>query len=165
MKKSIYIVLFSSVLLLVGCNPKTMEEVFDHEMKNNKDVDEYKLVEKVEEDNVIIFTSHKEDDDYNKDQPKLALFVKSGDEWLWKKTNVCQLDKWNGNLDGEPYIWCGTITEPRHENVIVGDTEAEMIEMNDGIKRVWYHMSKNRNEEIKVILTDGTEEWLKEVIK
>lgn len=37
--------------------------------------------------------------------------------------------------------------------------------MNDGIKRVWYHMSKNRNEEIKVILTDGTEEWLKEVIK
>ncbi|MGM0847323.1 MAG: hypothetical protein ACQEUT_20485 [Bacillota bacterium] len=164
MKKSIYIVLFSSVLLLVGCNPKTMEEVFHDEMKN-KDVDEYKLVEKVEEDNVILYTSQTKDDDYYNYHPKLAFFTKSEDKWLWKRTNVCRLDEWSVNLDGDPYIWCGTLTEPRHEKVIVGDTEAEMIEMNDGVRRVWYHMSKNRNEEIKVILTDGTEEWLKEVIK
>jgi hypothetical protein len=160
------IILFMFVLLLVGCNsPKTMEEAFHDNMQNNNDVEEYKLVEKVEEDNVIIFTSHSEEEDYNNNQPKLAYFTRSDDNWVWDKTNICQLDKWSGNLDEEPYLWCGTLTEPRHEKVFVGDVEAKVIEMNDGIKRVWYHMSKNNNEEIKVILTDGTEEWLKEVKK
>ncbi|WP_409253318.1 hypothetical protein V1502_05220 [Bacillus sp. SCS-153A] len=163
MKKSIYIVLFLSALMLVGCNgPKTMEEVFHDEMKNNKDVDEYKVVEKVDEDNVIIYTSQTKDDDYNNNHPKLAFFTNSDEKWLWEKTVVCPLDEWSVNLDGEPYIWCGTLTEPRHEKVIVGDTEVEIIKMNDGIKRGWYQMSKNKNEEIKVILTDGTDEWLKE---
>lgn len=161
LKNIIRIVLFP--LLLAGCNsPETMEEVFHDEMKDNKDVDEYKVVEKVEEDNIIIFTSHTEDDVYNNHHPKLAHLTKSDDKWLWKRTNVCPLDEWSGNLDGESHLWCGTLTEPRHEKVIVGDAETKMIELDDGVKRVWYHFGKNINVDIKVILTDGTQEWLKE---
>ncbi|WP_406945990.1 hypothetical protein ACJA3J_08210 [Halobacillus sp. SY10] len=166
MKNNTFILLFT--LLLVGCNsPNTMEEVFHNNMKSNKDVDDYKIVEIVREDNIIIFTSHSENEAineyHNNEQPKLAYFTRHNDEWIWSKTGECPLDKWSANLVGEPYLWCGTLTEPRHEKVVVGDNNAKIIEMSEAVSRTWYHLSEKNNEEVKVILKDGSEEWLKEV--
>ncbi|WP_262370635.1 hypothetical protein [Sutcliffiella horikoshii] len=165
LKKIIYIVLSLSVLLLVGCNsPKTMEEAFHKEMKSLKDVDDYTLVKQIEKDNVILFTSYIEGDEENNEQLNIVHFNKVNNEWFWDKTASCN-DKWSGKLGDKPYIWCGTLTEPRHDIVYVGDTKANVIEVEGGIERVWYHLSENDNEEIKVVLADGSEEWLKEVIK
>ncbi|CQR45912.1 hypothetical protein BN1058_00154 [Paraliobacillus sp. PM-2] len=161
MKLFLFVILFP--LLLIGCSsPNTMEEVFHHKMENNKEIESYELVEMVEEDQVIIFTAYTEEDD-NKDQPMLAYFTKPNDKWTWTRTSSCS-SEWSGNVGSEPYLWCGTVTEPKYEKVIVGDTEAKLIAMNDGTKRVWYQLSQNKNEEIKAILTDGSEEWLKEVV-
>ncbi|MCA0985695.1 hypothetical protein [Guptibacillus algicola] len=136
-------------------------------MNDNLDIDEYKIVEIVKEDNVIIFTAHSKNGAINKknnnEYPKIAYFTKFNGEWHLSKTGECLMDKWNANLVGESYLWCGTLTGTRHEKVIVGDTEAKMIEMNDDVKRVWYHLSENNKEEVKVFLEGGSEEWLKEI--
>jgi hypothetical protein len=162
--KYVFFLLLAS--LLVGCSkPKTMEDLFHKTMKTHDDLDDYALVKAVEEDNVIIFTSTSKDgDEYSNEHPKLAFFNKEKDDWVWEKTAVCNLDSWSATTgDGTPYLWCGTLTEPKYEKVLVSESEAKMIDMNDGVKRVWYHLSDNKNEEIKAILVDDTEEWLKEV--
>lgn len=150
--------------LLVGCNnSNTMEDVFHKEMKDLEDVDDYNLIEQVEKDNIILFTSYIEDDEQNNSQLNIAYFNKINGEWTWQKTAGCN-DKWSGTSGDKPYIWCGTLTEPRHKNVYVGGAEANIIEMEGDIQRVWYHLSEDEDEEIKVVLTDGSEEWLKELV-
>jgi outer membrane lipoprotein-sorting protein len=52
----IFIVIIMSILLLGCTDAKTMEDVFHKEMKSLKDVDDYTLIEKVENDGVILFT-------------------------------------------------------------------------------------------------------------
>ncbi|MGD6775012.1 hypothetical protein [Sutcliffiella horikoshii] len=163
MKK--YVLLLIVTLFLGGCNnANSMEDVFHKEMKSLEDVDDYSLIKKVEEDNIILFTSYIQEDEENNNHIKIGHFKKTDSGWVWDKTANCN-GKWSGTLENMPYLWCGTLTEPRHEKVYVGDTEAKMIEVDGGVKRVWYHLNENENEEIKVVFTDGSEEWLKEVIK
>nr|WP_232214226.1 hypothetical protein [Bacillus sp. SG-1] len=149
------------ILFLAGCqSSNTAVEVFHEEIKNNEEVDRYKMVEFVEEDNIIMYTSETLE---GNEQINIAYFTKSHSEWAWTKTGVCPLDEWSANLEDEPYLWCGTLTQPRHKEIVVGGTTVESIRLQDGIRRAWYHLSENNNEEIRVILTDGSEEWLKEV--
>ncbi len=131
-------------------------------MKSLEDVDGYNLIKQVEKDNVILFTSYIEGYEQNNNQLNIAYFNKINNEWAWHKTASCN-GEWSGTLENKPYIWCGTLTEPRHIKVYVGDTEANIIEVDGGIKRVWYHLSEDENEEIKVVLADGSEEWLREI--
>lgn len=159
----------SVTILLVGCyNRDSMEGSFHASMDSNLDIDEYEIVEIVEEENVIIYTAQSDDEEINEAQhnehPKLAYFIQhTNDQWQEYKSVECPLDQWSADVVGEPKIWCGTLTEPRHEKVIVGETEAKIFNMDDGVKRVWYHLGDNKDEEIKVIVEDGSEEWLKEV--
>lgn len=159
LKKIIGTLIF--ILFLASCqSSKATVEVFHEEMKNSEEVDRYNLVELVEEDNIIMYTSESVD---GNEQNKIAYFTKNDSEWAWTKTGVCPLDEWSANLEDQPYIWCGTLTEPRHKEVLVGGTHVKSIHLQDGIRRAWYHLSENNNEDIKVVLTDGSEEWLKEV--
>ncbi|WP_456272398.1 hypothetical protein [Bacillus sp. AK031] len=151
------------VALLIGCNdPKTMEEAFYKEMNRLEDVDDYNLIKKVEKDNVILFNTYIEGDEHNNEQLIIGYFSKGNNGWVLDKAAACY-DEWSAYLGDKPYIWCGTLTEPAHDKVYVGDAEANIIEVEGSIERVWYHLSESDNEEIKVILTDGTEELLKEV--
>ncbi|WP_252183249.1 hypothetical protein [Rossellomorea vietnamensis] len=149
--------------LLVGCNnAKTMEDAFYKEMNRLEDVDDYNLLKKVEKDNVILFNTYIEGDEQNNEQLIISYFKKGNKEWVLDKAAACY-DEWSAYLGDKPYIWCGTLTEPAQDKVYVGDAEANIIEVEGSSKRVWYHLSENENEEIKVKLTDGTEEWLKKV--
>ncbi|MFD1737960.1 hypothetical protein ACFSCX_15595 [Bacillus salitolerans] len=163
MKRTLFIFLLA--ILITGCSKdNTMEDVFHKEMKELKDVDDYRLVKEVEEDHIILFTSYTKGDEQNNNHLQIVHFNKVNNDWVWDKTTSCN-GKWSALLESKPYIWCGTLTEPRHEKVYVGDNEAKMIEVDVGAERVWYHLSVNENEDIKVVLTDGSEEWLKEVKK
>ncbi len=162
-KYALFLVVVS--IFLGGCNnTNSMQDVFHKEMKGLEDVDDYSLINIVEEDN-IIFYSYVQEGENNNNQINIGYFNKINGEWFWDKTASCK-GKWSGTFGNTPYIWCGTLTEPRHEKVYVGDKEAKIINVDDGVQRVWYHLSENINDkEIKIVLTDGSEEWLKEVIK
>lgn len=160
MRKIVTMLLFT--VLLVGCNnSKTMEDVFHNEMKNMEDVDSYNLIEQVEKDNVIIFSSAIDGNEENSNLLQIAVFNKVNNKWTWQKSASCS-DEWSVTLGDKPNIWCGTLTEPKHQNVYIGDAEANITEVDDSNQRVWYHLNEDETEEIKVVLTDGTEEWLKE---
>lgn len=162
MRKTVTMLLFT--VLLVGCNnSNTIEDVFHNEMKDMGNVNAYNLIEQVERDNVILFSASIEGGEENSNLLQIAFFNKVGNKWMWKKTNSCS-DKWSVAVENKPYIWCGTLTEPRHQNVYVGDAEATIIEVEGDTQRVWYHLSEGENEEIKVVLSDGSEEWLKELV-
>lgn len=163
MKKTVLIILLA--VLLIGCNNnKTMEDVFHKQMKSLEDVDDYNLIKQVEKDKIMLFTSYIEGGgEQNNNQLQIGYFNKVNNEWVWVKTASCN-DKWSGTLGDKPYVWCGTLTEPRYDKVYVGDFEANIIEVDGNMKRAWYHLSENENANIKVVLTDGSEEWLKEVI-
>lgn len=158
--KKIFSVLLMTILLAGCSNSKTMEDVFHNEIKNMGNVNAYNLIEQVERDNVILFSASIEGGEENSNLLQIAFFNKVNNEWTWQKTTSCS-DKWSVALENKPYIWCGTLTEPRHQNVYVGDAEANITEVDGGNRRVWYHLNEDENKAIKVVSADGSEEWLK----
>lgn len=159
------IVILLCTLFIVGCNnPQSMEEVFHSEMKRSDNVQDYNIVEVVEEDNVIVFTSETNTPSIDP-HPKLAYYKDSESGWSRSLMAVCRMDGWvaskTSGAESAPYMMCGTLTEPRFQEVMVDNGETNLVELDDGFRRVWYTLSEQLNVEIKVKLTDGTEELLK----
>jgi len=157
--RKILSMVFIFTILLVGCNSaKAIEDVFNTEMKTNKETNNYTIIKKVQEESygIILFTSDKINN-----QVSIGYFEKYDNEWEWLKTTYCASDwSMDGESKGKPYIYCGTVFEPKFSKIFVGENEAEIIEL-EGSKRVWYYLSENLNEKIKAVLIDGSEEWIK----
>jgi len=142
-------------LLLFGCvGFNSIDDAFYNVTTSwDSKVDIIKTIEN-ENYGIAFFTS-------DNSRISLGYFEKEDKKWEWINTSNCT-SIWSMNAESEPYIYCGTILEPKIAKVYVGDKEAEIIEL-EGSKRVWYYLSKNVNERIKVVLIDGSEEWVKQM--
>lgn len=157
--KWILLVCFIIVFAFVykeGSKARTPEQAFKQEM-NSSDYGSYKILNKVNKKDwsVIFFTG-------SNHLISLGYFKKeNNNRWSWIETVNCS-SKWSGRTDRKPFIWCGSIAEPKYSKVFVEKNEADIVKV-EGNKRVWFYVGGNQNPKIKAVLEDGSVEWFKEM--
>jgi hypothetical protein len=161
------LMLFILLLLLMGCsNDQTFEEFFHKEMKKSEKeyaeevhysyslvYQEQNLVQK--EDAIAIF----KESNPQGEQIFIAYFKKENGTWYWVQSSGAEWDTphiWSA-MPGIPYIYSGAISDTSIIEIYAGREKAKIIDV-EGNKRFWFAISPSKEDQVKFVRNDGTEE-------
>lgn len=161
MKKFSLLIIALTFFLTACNNADSVEETFEHKMQVTDG--EYEIITVTEESQqtfVVYNAIMEESDSFH-----IAYLEKDEEGWTQSVTSVCN-DEWSGTLtteDGPYYFYCGLVTEPMVKEVLVGGEQAETVKLENQ-NWLWYsHIRSEPSTKIKAVMTNGTEELLKEI--
>ncbi|MFD9627353.1 hypothetical protein [Peribacillus muralis] len=160
MNRNFYCLVIVLMFIFFGCSKdQSFDRFFQLKMSEMEGEGGYSLIQKMENENnaLAVFTT-----EHNK-KIYIAYMEKIDNKWEWRKTRGTEWktpQKWSVT-DIAPYIYSGALSDSSISKVLVGNDEAEIIEVK-GNKRFWYFTGKSMNEKITTIIVDGSEEILNE---
>ncbi|WP_342604173.1 hypothetical protein [Peribacillus sp. FSL E2-0159] len=160
MNRKFYCLFIVLMFILFGCSKdQSFDSFFQSKMNEMEGKGKYSLIQKMENENnaLAVFTTEDNKKIY------IAYMEKIDRKWEWRKTRGTEWDtpqKWSV-MDTAPYIYSGAISDPSISKVLVGNDEAEIIEVK-GNNRFWYFTGKTMDEKVTTIKVDGSEEILNE---